>query len=427
MSEERVLDVTQAEMTLLVLRTALEEYSASQVDDLRILAYVEKNQAELDDTFEGALAEFAKMHPEVPAEQARELMAGVAALRESRGEDGDFDSFRGLIGEVYEFARKTSPDLDGPALSDLMRMSAFKPSSERMRTSILVNLIAGFEVHIAEIMRLIIHHDPRPVLNDKTSVRWSQVASAASLDALRDDLIEDVVDTQLRGEMSKWLGFFEDKFQTKPIVISKVVLEGNLRRHTVVHGGSRATREYIARCSDNGIDCLPQGSYLGVDANYLNRLADELFSLAFEVAVNVAMKVGMNKSSEAGFVNLGFRMLMSRRFDAVRLVCGRYVDAKFIDQTSANIVRANYLLAMKRLGRLDECARLVTDWDVSALERQYKVAKLIITDQIEEAYVAIKSMLETGELEHRFWIAWPLFEDVRNYERNLFPGAPQPD
>lgn len=419
MSEEAVPEVDPAALALLVVTQSLEGYAASQADDLRILRFIDADHHTLDDVRHQATHEFLQLHPEVDPATAEVLVDGVIGIRDGVDGDGGFDNYSEIVRGTIEMVNESGVQFDLASLQDLLRLSGTRPSSQRMRTSVLVNLVAAFEVHVAEMMRVMARYEPRPLVNDKTTVRWDQVASADSIEALREDVIESVIDGALRGDLPGWLAFFETRYQTRKIEISAVVHEGYLRRHTVVHGGGRATREYIKRCGDLGIACPPLGTYLDVSSDYLQQLADALFSLAFELGVNLASRLGMTAGAESAFVNLTYRMLISRRFEAVRLVCGRYVRSSFIASSSANIVKANYFVAMRRLGRSSECSSMVEEWDVSALERQYKVAKLIIQGQIPLAHSEIQLMLKSGELERRFWLAWPLFEEVREYDRQL--------
>lgn len=395
-----------------------EEYASSQRDDLRILSYIDSAQESLDDRLTHALDGFKSTHREVGPDEAQKIVSAALELADQIRQADEAD-IPALVGEVLGLATNEDGTVSVSMLDDLVRMGGMRPSSGRMKTSLLIALVTGFEVFIGRLARLLAHHDPDKVISGDTSVSWSTLSRAASVEDVRADLIERHIDNLLRESAEEWVKFLRERFDIRyPTSLSSTAKEGFLRRNAAVHGDGAATREYVRRCQEAGIRGEDLGESIEPSSDYLREFAAEMYCIAFQLTASATASTCtgvLADKAEGRLADALYHELASERYMAVAKVGAACRSTKFRVSANQAVTHVNYWLAMRALGRGAECAQEIQDWDVSALGDQYRLAKLVLTDRVPEAAAMAERLRTTGEIEPRFWMTWPLLAEVRAY------------
>ncbi len=117
---------------------------------------------------------------------------------------------------------------------------------ESLNRSVLLSLVANFEVLIADLARRRYRQFPEAIGRQR-QVSVEVLRTFARVDDVLDHIVSDLIDELLRGSFERWFKFLEQHMSIDP---SRVVPDASQwaemfqRRHVVVHAGGHASRQY---------------------------------------------------------------------------------------------------------------------------------------------------------------------------------------
>jgi hypothetical protein len=195
------------------------------------------------------------------------------------------------------------------------------------------------------------------------------------------------------------------------------------RRHVFVHGGGRATRQYLQKVPNSG---LVLGEEIATDQTYVSTALDELTTLGLLLTAKTWDKLEKadNRSSAwLGLMNLD--LMVKDRWVSVEHVSKVGQQLRSASEGSRLVFRVNEWLARKRLKSTEVIKHEVEQWDVSALGRRFILAKVALLDQLDRAFEMIPELVSAGDLSRDDLRTWPLLEELREDSR-FEPYKPTP-
>lgn len=300
----------------------------------------------------------------------------------------------------------------------------------RVSASLLISLVAEFEVLVSNLFGELFRCFPDWAISTEKSFGWEFISTADTLDGLKDQIIEDAVLATMYSSYGTWL----DKFEGFQIAVPSVAREPETkeifqRRHVVVHNGGRVNVTYLKRSNADPAPVLD--SLLEVSLEYLNEAADRLFAVAAGLYAEVVRKVvesgDYRRVLEGLLSKFVYELLSHRRFDALVITVAAIRIDSLDDAYLREMFKVNRWLALKRLGRFEECKDEVEAWDVDSEQPQLVLAKLALLDRTDDGLRLIGEIRGTKSLSIESWATWPLLEDLRRAEssRTLAMGAVQ--
>jgi len=406
---------------------SLEELMETQRTVLRLLDFIVARAEELDDVRTRVLQRVRTEYPDIEEDIVTTFLNGmdtvlseVREIEESEdreaAEDKVAESIKAVITRLPEGYQPI------PFVFALSRAQVQEPSANVLLESLLVSLVGNFEMQIAMAARTLLNMFPGGLESSERVFTWKEVAQHESLDAFREVVFDRAIDDLMRESASGWFKWFETKHKVKiPAIASDLQFREVLqRRHVIVHNGSNVSRLYLENLPD--LDPRPElGTHLGVDEDYLRRAADALLVAGVSLLANIGRKV--LKTDQKGFqdyvCNIPYRMLQDGRYGAAHALTCEFEGAWFDAQYSQLTTQVNQWLALKRLGRFEECREEVVAWDTTVLGPEFRLARLALLDDLEAGHAIVKQIRGTSSLSLAFWFAWPLLAELREYERSL--------
>jgi hypothetical protein len=289
----------------------------------------------------------------------------------------------------------------------------------RISASMLISLVAEFEVLVANLFGELFRCFPDSTVSKEKSFGWEYINSAETMEGLKDQIIEEAVMKAMYSSYGSWL----DKFETFDITLPTIArtpetAEIFLRRHVIVHNGGRVSPTYSAKVR---IEPKPRiDSELDVSLKYLTDAADSLFAVGARLFSEVVCKIFESEDErrhlEVGISKNVYELLSHRRFEALV----KAVEAIEVERLSGDdkkeIMTVNKWLALKRLGRFEECRSDVEAWDAGEGSPSLQLAKMALLDEIDEGLELINSIRGTEHLSIESWATWPLLEELRRAE-----------
>lgn len=332
-----------------------------------------------------------------------------------------------------EFAERILEDSEGDPrgerliyLDSIVRSSNVTIGAEHLHSSLLLVLVGEMEMFINQLARACFRLHPDSLRQHGDSMTWAQVSSFDSMDDLRNHIVDETVDKLLHGSLEGWVGFFEKTFGIAEIPAAREfdALETIQRRHCIAHNTGLASKQYLDKLADFNVT-VTKGEALPVDAHYLMRAADTMLFIAYSLSWSLAMKLTKEPDLKDGFIGVlaeyTYTLLEERRHGLVDRI-GKSTPYSLLKSENAQysgfMIKVNRWISCKELGQFSEVRREVENLQVQNMSNRYKLAKLALLDQNEEAFELVQKMISHQELSKYSWITWPLLRGVRDYAQS---------
>lgn len=399
-------------------RESVRDLFEAQVANFRVLDLLAIHEQQVLEVKQATLKDLEGIELEDDArERVAQRIAQTIVQPLGPGEEGAYEEQRhrwnAKATELAALARLGLPERDFTGLTIRRNLSA------RSRESMLVTLWSDFEAFVAELLRLLASTQPDPLVPSTKQVTLQEVVDHGSVDALVQHLASEWIDSLFRDTFDTWIMKLCTAYALDVPVWTDQLRESYFRRNVVVHAGASANSVYIKNTSELMVEAVEPDARLTVDREYLTVVADELAAVAFALAITAAAKFDKAnvEKYEGEFTNLCYILLIESRPGAVRIIGERFRHERFKTQGAKEIMKVNYLLACRDLGQLSQCRKEINEWDVSALDEMFKIAKLILQEDYDKALGRVAKLRESNKLQERLWTTWPLFRDLRAFEK----------
>jgi len=284
-------------------------------------------------------------------------------------------------------------------LLDIIRTATRPSATARILASLLVTAVGEFEAEAGELAMLFAIYPPH---------------EAVDVDA---DAFEERADAMERRLARKPAGtrfaIIANEFAVGS-PLSSECREVLARRNAIVHSGGRADKVYSASTGRERGDQEPTEANLEVTPGYFQDASDEmLIAMAAVVLDGIdAYETPGRSAIVAALGGAAYRLLLADRNKAALLICQRYVDDTSLEPRTSAMMRVNYWLALTRLGRGDEIIEQVRDWDTSALEDIFSLAKSVLLGDLDEAAELAEQIVASGATTRGALFAQPIFASL---------------
>jgi hypothetical protein len=340
------------------------------------------------------------------------------AVEESAGDEPSRQGETGLTKEFTELVRKEPSGM----LRVLRRFAqgVIVPRSSLLHGSLLTVAVASFEFLLAGLYGQHLIQFPKQLDDDEKEFSLADLSEIGSIEEAQRVLAERRVDGFMRrgiDDWSKWskktLGQSFEELCMDPGRFTEVLQ----RRHIVVHSGGIVNRLYLERVSLPAQDQPKLGEELAISATYMGSALDELEVLGYGLAALAWAKWDREKPDNASvFLNSRiYDLLKGKRFRLARKLA-EVGDGLGQSDAYRWTVKVNGWIATKRMDGLEACRSSISDWDVTALSNDFKLAKACLLDESEKAFRLLVPVIQEAEAPGSVW-DWPLLDDLRDDSR----------
>jgi hypothetical protein len=329
--------------------------------------------------------------------------------------------------------KAVAEDLPDGALSSyigsITRVTLGQPATPMLLGSLLVTLVGELETLVGAVTRALYSRQPEKLNELNKSYSWSEIERFETIAEMREHVADHTVEKMLYGSFSEWFDVLDKRFGVPRPARSQEfqTLEVIQRRHLMVHSGGVVSRQYLDNLKQFSVESQLHDQ-LTVNYEYLDEATDCLFVVALSLVAGATFKVvkdpEIRKTMEERIANASYFLLQEKRYDTVVTVVSNLSLSRMSDEMSRHITQVNGWIALKQLGRFQECRKEVEAFDVSARSNNLRLAKYALLDEVETAHKLARNMLETKELPAEHWLAWPLLEGVRAYHDRLTSEEP---
>ncbi|MEV8553240.1 hypothetical protein AB0L04_25930 [Streptomyces glaucescens] len=355
---------------------------------------------------------------------AKTMREGSAEELEGERTDNVKASLRELATTMFdELDSASTEEFDaGKYAVDMMYMGRNRSRLEVLRSSLLTTAVGDFEVLFSGIVGMYFFLRPEALMSKEAQFSWQEIQEFESLADLREFHAQRQVDQLMWKGLDDWMDWLEKrlKISFEDIALDPdAVKEVFQRRHVIVHNGGRVSRQYLTKLPQYSAKKVEVGTALTVSAEYLSTALDELYSLGVLMAGSVANRLFRRpdiRSVIHGHLrsDLEARCIKGERWKAAARVSASYVDM-FDTEAAKTAMKINYWVAKKNRDGVDAVRKEVAAWDVSSLRDEFRLARMLLLDQFEDAFPLASSLGERGDLEANEYLHGPLYEGLRGW------------
>jgi hypothetical protein len=303
-----------------------------------------------------------------------------------------------------------------------------------LRRSTLISLMSTLETLISQLLREFYHKHPGALPSEAKSLSLADLRDLGSVEEAEAFLIDNEIDSILRGNIQSQLACFEKpiKVSLKPIEkYSEKLIEASQRRNLLVHNDGRINRHYLSKAPTSLIDDgVKEGDPIQVVSSYLlSRI--QMVQLVGTILIQQCFRKWEKENIDtlnSMLIGLLFDSLVEKNY-AFTESLAEYINSIDIkNDRDLRIMVVNHCIALREQGKLEEMEGVLSKYDWSAVALNFELALTALRSQEDKIYAILDNAILIGEIDSSNLNEWPLFSNFRNTERfkeyfkEKFPG-----
>lgn len=276
----------------------------------------------------------------------------------------------------------------------------------------LTMLITRFEEFIAVFISELYVLFPHKYL-DKQQISFSEIENLG-ITTVRKKIIDREIDAIMRESYMEWFKLFEThgmKFESCKDEMN-LLKEIYARRNIIVHNSGRVNDVYLKNVPDTQFSV---GERLTIDEQYLNNAFCAIKIIVFTILVEAARLIKENKAEYLDEIfSSAYDELLEGQYSVCYNIFHILSKNELLDAETKTMSQINYWLAAKEVVGLSAIKDEIEMFDVSALNRVFLLAKLLLLEKNNEATKVLEDLYNKKEFPISALEEWPLFKKYRN-------------
>lgn len=282
-------------------------------------------------------------------------------------------------------------------------------SISRLKTSILSSLVSTYESFLSSVYSNLIYNNRSLYFGSRTITLQELISNDL------DDIIEKQIDEIVESDMYDSIDLTKTIFEKEKIAqneIAKTIeefIEICSRRNIYIHNDGNVNKLYLSAVPSCNAKV---GTYLKCDDKYYINSIISIQKLMFFMTFRLLEKEKMDDDVIEQILDFYFEKLANKEYEITEFVYRVLSSSKKLDFASKMICEVNYLISLKYLHKEKEFNDEISTFDVSASEKPFKIAKLILLNKFQEASKLIEESYDSEKTPNEL-LNWPLYQDFR--------------
>lgn len=300
-------------------------------------------------------------------------------------------------------------------------MYSHPPRAQALWNAVVTSGVSNLESLLRALLKGYYHLSPEALLARSREngvgvpeLSLDDINRLQSLEGLVQEVMDRRIERDLAGGLEAQAKFLDKRLSIdlKSCAMSwKTVLEIEQRRHLVVHTGGLVTRKYL---DVTGARQQAEGDPLPITEQYIGEALEELYVVSLVLAYQLLKKFPIpNRGARSRLATATLEALKERRWATARFLAQiKISETREHEAVAAD--RVNLWLAQIEGGtKRQEYRDEMQAWDVSLLDGDYRLAKLVLLDDRDEAIALLRQLLASGQMTTAQVSDWPLFDEMR--------------
>lgn len=307
-------------------------------------------------------------------------------------------------------------------------------SSKVIIKSLFLNVFSEFDSFLNNLLRHIFMNKANLIKSSEKVFSVHEIMEYNSIDDFKNQVIDKEIDSLIRKSYIEQFNHYEKKFNIKTLKSfpnwGKFV-EITQRRNIIMHCDGKVTAQYYEHCCNH--NCLPGEVSINDRLDLTYEYLIDAITIVNEVG-NKLLHVLWRKQfpdehiiANRNLQNYLYNLLELKDFELAKVMGEFSCNLKsYSEKIDEYFFVVNYAIALKQLGLTSELDLLISKYDWSSVQNEFKLAKYILMDEeekIEEIMVRIGS--NSDLFSKKNYLTFPIFEFIneKEYFRDAFSNV----
>lgn len=289
----------------------------------------------------------------------------------------------------------------------------------------VVSLVSVYDAYLGRLLKNIFTIKPEILNGCSRQITFAELMEFGSIDSARDHIIEKEIECILRDNHTTQIEWIGSRLGTTLTDLPswKYFIELTERRNLLVHADGVISKQYIEACRRVGYE-LPAdaiaGAKLSVSPKYFSKACQTIAEIGIKLNQVIWRKLLPRelKQAEDSFINVTFDLLSDEDYSLAELLLNFSKEPAFkkLNAESTLYLKINLAISLKGQDKEEECKKIISEIDFSALSDKFKLASAVLLDDFESAVQIMKKIGNNGEIGKTEYKEWPLFKWLRRKE-----------
>lgn len=301
------------------------------------------------------------------------------------------------------------------------RADALVEGAQHLPKISTIGIISSYDAILSDLLRVIFKQKPEIIFTSDREVKFSELLDLKTLEAVRDSIISNEIESVIRNSHHEQFLWMEKKFGMKlreGLDVWPDFIELCERRNLLTHTGGVVSDQYLRNCEHHGRKSKHQlGEKLEVDVDYLTSAIDIVSEVGYKLIHTLWRKFLPDERKQADSVlnETGMNLIAAGEYNLAEELLRFGVGQK---QHSSDLLKrmmiVNLANAAKLGGNKSRCDKALSSHDWSATSYQFQVCVAAVRNDFQE----VKRLLKLGgsviEITSSDFRDWPVFKDARD-------------
>jgi hypothetical protein len=296
-------------------------------------------------------------------------------------------------------------------------------ASSFVPTTFLIALISQYDAYIGRLIRVLFLIKSELLSSSERQMTFSDIIKFESVNDAKDFIIEKEIETVLRKSHSEQIQWLEKKLAmpfTKELEIWPDFIEVTERRNLFVHADGVVSTQYRNVCKMHGVKSLDDAENckkLSVSLSYFEKSCNCIFEMGVKIAHVIWRKLQPEdrKNADENLNELCGNLILFTNYQLAIILLNFATDTlpKYSSEQISLLFKINKAQALKWNNQEKECRDELNAVDWSAKGLKFKLAKLVLEENYEEAVSTMRSIGKQGEVTATDYKTRPIFQKFR--------------
>lgn len=287
----------------------------------------------------------------------------------------------------------------------------------------IVSLVSLFDAYLGKLVRTLFKVKPAILNGSSKQLTFAQMSELGSLEDAREHIINMEVESLLRDSHPDQFAWLEEKIGIplrKNLPIWACFVELTERRNLFVHADGIVNKQYITACENIGYPLdkdVQIGSRLSADPEYYEKACDCIAEIGVKLGQVMWRKLSPEslEQADASIINVTYDFLFYKEYQLALVIAEFSNIPAFKNYSLENTyyLKVNHAIALKGLEKEDECEKLLSSIDWSALSDKFKISACVLREKWDEASELMYKIGSDGDIKNNSYRIWPLFRWFR--------------
>lgn len=288
---------------------------------------------------------------------------------------------------------------------------------------VTIGLISSYDSMLSELLRIVFSKKPEIVFTSDREIKFSDLASYASIEDARAGIISEEIEGALRKSHHDQFQWMENKFSMRlreGLNVWPDFIELCERRNLFTHTGGLVSGQYVKNCIAHGHKTTSQpGDRLAADVRYLSNSIEVVAEIGLKLIHTLWRKFSEDdrQKADACLNSCGLSLIQKKKYNSAQKILEFGADQKKHSSDSVRrMMVVNLANALKLAGKKSSASNILNKEDWTATSTQFRICVAAVKDDRSTLCELLALGPKVTEISASNFRDWPVFETAHKFD-----------